>query len=68
MCDILIYQPTLVGPAKVNVNCLLTCFLLLVNELDLLNLLKGSSAVKCYTLPSRSNLHFYFVTFGHSGA
>ena len=24
--------------------------------------------VKCYTLPSRSNLHFYFLTFGHCGA
>ena len=25
-------------------------------------------AVKCYALPSISNLHFLFLTYGHSGA
>ena len=30
------------------------------------NRLKGR-AVICYTLPSRCNLHFYFLIFGHSG-
>ena len=35
---------------------------------SLVNPLKGRAVNWLYTLPSRSNLHFLFLTFGHSGA
>ena len=33
-----------------------------------INPLEGRETSTGYTLPSRSNLHFKFLTFGHSGA
>jgi len=39
----------------------------ITNNDNFIDPLKGR-AVKCYTLPSRSNLRFWFLTFGHYGA